>query len=157
MEITENNKLEMSNVISYRGKVTQQQMAQIMQELEQIIKENHASKSGPTVSATYAAENDGVQPIMDMEVLIPLDREISVPSGYSFKPVFRLNHAVKVRHTGNPAMLQNSANELMKYITEKQLMPVTAGYNVVVQEAANPKDVDNLIIDIYVGVCDNIL
>lgn len=52
---------------------------------------------------------------MDMEVLIPLNKEINVPSDYTFKPIFRLNNAVVVRHKGNPAMPQNSANELMKH------------------------------------------
>lgn len=92
---------------------------------------------------------------MDIEVLIPLDKRISVPSGYTFKPIFRLNNAVKIRHIGNPATLQNSANELMRYITDNELMPITAGYNVTVQELVNQTDIENLIVDMYVGVCDN--
>lgn len=155
MTITENNKLEMTNVISYRGKATQPQMAKIMQELEQIIKENHARKNGPTVSATYAIENEEVQPIMDIEVLIPLDKEIRVPANYIFKPMFQLTNAVKIRHIGNPTMLQNSANELMKYIYEKQLKPVTAGYYVIVQEPGSQKDVERLVVDIYVGISNS--
>ena len=45
----------------------------------------------------------------------------------------------------------------MKYISERQLMPVTAGYNVTVKEPLNQMDMENMIVDIYVGVCDNIL
>ena len=51
----------------------------------------------------------------------------------------------------------NSGNEIMKYISERQFMPVTAGYNVTVKEPLNQMDMENMIVDIYVGVCDNIL
>ena len=153
MNITEGNVLEMNNVLSYRGKVTQQEMSAVMNEMQQIIKNSGAEKNGPAVSATFAVE----QPMMDIEVMIPLDRMISVPEKYKMKPVFRLTNAVKIRHTGNPSGLQNSGNEIMKYISERQLMPVTAGYNVTVKEPLNQMDTENMIVDIYVGVCDNIL
>jgi len=39
MNITENNTYEMTNVISYRGKVTQQQLSVIMNEINTIIQE----------------------------------------------------------------------------------------------------------------------
>lgn len=107
MNITENCKLEMENVISFRGKVTQQQMSQIVKEMEQIISENSAEKKGSSATATFAVESNGSQSIMDIEILIPLNKEIRVPSDYKFKPIFRLNNAVKIRHQGNPAMLHN--------------------------------------------------
>lgn len=157
MEIINNVCLEMENVISFRGKVTQQQMQQVVKEMEQIISENSAEKNGFSVTATFAIESNGSQPIMDIEVLIPLNKEIRVPSDYKFKPIFRLNNAVKIRHKGNPAMLQNSANELMKYIADHKLTPITTGYNVTVQEPTDPNDIDSLIVDMYVGISDNIL
>ena len=45
----------------------------------------------------------------------------------------------------------------MKYISERQLMPVTTGYNVTVKEPLNQMGTENMIVDIYVGICDNIL
>lgn len=157
MTITENNTLEMKNVVSFRGKVTQQKMEDVMRNFENLIHENKACKTGPTVTATYAVENEFGQSVMDIEVLIPVDKKIATYSDFKFKPLFRLNNAVKIRHEGNPAMLQNSANELMQYINSHDLMPITAGYNVTVREPASQNDVDNMIVDMYVGVCDNIL
>ena len=157
MTITENNTLEMKNVVSFRGKVTQQKMEEVMRNFENLIQENKACKTWPTVTVTYAVENEFGQSVMDIEVLIPLDKKIATYSDFKFKPLFRLNNAVKIRHEGNPAMLQNSANELMQYINSHDLMPITAGYNVTVREPASQNDVDNMIVDMYVGVCDNIL
>ena len=155
-EISEGNILELRNLISYRNKITQQQMAAIMNEMNEIISSYGAVKTGNPISTTFSVENNLSQPMMDIEILIPLNKTIPVPSGYSFKPIFRLNNAVKVRHTGNPATLQQSADELMKYISEKKLMPITSGYNVNLNEESKV-DIENFSMDIYVGVCDNIL
>jgi hypothetical protein len=89
--------------------------------------------------------------------LVPLDRAIAVPEGYSLKPHFYLTNAVKLRHVGNPAMLQASVDELNAYIGKKRLTPITVGYNVTVKDAASQQELDSMIIDIYVGVNPNLL
>lgn len=156
-EIVENAVLEMENVLSFRTKATQQQLAQASKVIEEMLKNNGIKRNGPGVSATYAVDTTGAEPILDIEILIPLDKKISVAAPYVIKPVFRLKNAVKIRHQGSPALLQNTANELMGYIKDKGLMPITTGYNVTVQEPSSPTDIDSLIVDIYVGVSDNIL
>lgn len=45
MTITENNTLEMKNVVSFRGKVTQQKMEEVMRNFENLIQENKACKT----------------------------------------------------------------------------------------------------------------
>lgn len=156
-EIVENAVLEMENVLSLRTRATQQQLAQASKVLEEMLKNNGIKRNGPSVSATYAVDTTGAEPILDIEILIPLDKKISVAAPYVIKPVFRLKNAVKIRHQGSPDLLQNTANELMGYIKDKGLMPITTGYNVTVQEPSSPTDIDSLIVDIYVGVSDNIL
>jgi len=94
---------------------------------------------------------------MDAEILVPLNKEIPVPSGYVWKPQFLLTNAVKLHHVGHPSALQNSINELNAYITQHQLVPITSGYNVTVKEARTPLDLDAMEIDIYVGVNPNSL
>ena len=156
-EITENVALEMTNVLSYRNKSTQKQLVMVSKEIEELLKNNNAKKVGANVSVTFAIDTTGLEPMLDVEILIPIDKTISVSAPYTIKPVFRLRNAVKIRHKGNPALLQNTANELMEYIKNKGLIPITAGYNVTIQEISSPTDVDSLIVDIYVGVSDNIL
>lgn len=156
-EITENVSLEMTNVLTYRGKVTQQQMTVIAKEMNDIITANKAKKIMSGVSATYEIINPGTDVVMDVEIMYPLDKHINVAAPYKIKPIFRLKNAVKIRHEGNPALLQEAGNKLMNYISDKGLMPITVGYNVTVQEPTSPMDIDNLIVDLYIGVCDNIL
>jgi effector-binding domain-containing protein len=73
------------------------------------------------------------------------------------KPVVLLTNALKIEHKGNPANLQETINVLLKYIEERKLTQITTGYNVVVKEASNPEFVDDMIIDVYVGISPNIL
>ncbi|MBE6852201.1 MAG: AraC family transcriptional regulator [Ruminococcus sp.] len=157
MEITENNKLEMYNVFSYRGTVTQQQLNNVSLEIEEILNSSGARKVGSPVSATFSMSTNAGEQVMDVELLIPIDREIQVPYGYTFKPIFRLNNAVKIRHKGNPALMQQSMNELLKYINEKKLSVATSAYVVTITDPKILGSMDEFISEIYVGVNDNIL
>lgn len=96
-------------------------------------------------------------PVMDVEILLPLDREIAPPEGYVWKPRFLLTNAVVVRHIGSPATMQQSANAINAYIMEHHFTPITAGYNVTVKDAKTPKELDDMVVDIYVGVSPNVL
>ena len=118
-------------------------------------KENGIEKAGNIVTATYAVDTSSG--IMDIEILVPMNKEILLPDGYLFKPIFKLVNAIKIRHEGNPAFLQKSADEMTEYIQENKLTPITVGYNVIVNEPKTPQDIDNMIVDIYVGVNPNIL
>lgn len=156
-EIEEHASLEMKNVLTYRGKINQRQMVDIVKEMNDIIATNNAGKTLPGVSATYEIIGQGTDALMDVEIMYPLDKQISAPSPYIIKPIFRLKNAIKIRHEGNPALLQESGNKLMNYISDKGLMPITVGYNVTVHEPTSLMDIDGLIVDLYIGICDNVI
>lgn len=156
-EITENTTLEMKNVLSYRSKSTRRQLQMASQEIEAILKDKGVKRTGPSVSTTFDIDTSGDEPIFDMELLIPVDRIIYIDSPYRMKPVFRLVNAVKIRHEGKPELLQQTANELMDYIRKQRLTPVTSGYNVTIKQPSSPMDMDDLVVDLYIGVDGNIL
>ncbi|MCQ2434539.1 MAG: AraC family transcriptional regulator [Oscillospiraceae bacterium] len=157
MEITENNMIELTNVLSFRGKITQRQAGDITKQMKEIVDQSGAVKNGPMITATHSIDTNGAEPLMDIEMMIPLDRAVTVSAPFQLKPLFRLCNAVKIRHQGNPEKVQNTAKELMEFIQSNKLTPVTPGYNVTMQEPKGPEDMDNLIIDMYVGVSYNIL
>lgn len=72
MKIIEHETLEMKNVLSFRGKVTQQEFAAKSQEIERIMQEAGAEKAGPVVTTTFAIEHGTMGPVMDVEILIPM-------------------------------------------------------------------------------------
>ena len=157
MGILENQTLEMRNILSYRAKMTQQELQAKSIELEKVLVDSGAKKAAATVTSTFSVEQGTNGPVMDIEILLPLDREISPPAGYTWKPRFLLTNALMIQHIGNPSTMQNTINKLNAYIMEHQLVPITTGYNVTVKEAKTPLELDSMEVDIYVGISPNLL
>lgn len=157
MEIQTNQLYEMKNVISYRAKMTQQEVNGVMNRMGAFIQENGLNKSGCVTTTTFTVENTGGTQLMDIEILCPVDKACDVPQGFTFKPEFRLSNAAKITHKGNPANMRESVNKLIGYLNKNKLTPVTSLYNVTVNEPKTPMDIDNMVVDMYIGVTDNIL
>ena len=157
MKIETNQTYEMSNVISYRAKMTQQEMNDTMNRLGTFIKDNGLTKSGCVTTTTFSVENVSGAQFMDIEILCPVDKACDVPQGFTFKPEFRLTNAAKITHNGSPANMQESVNELISYLNQNKLTPVTSLYNVTVTEPKSPADIDSMVVDMYIGVSNNIL
>jgi len=45
-----------------------------------------------------------------------------------------------------------SVNQLIEYLNSNKLSPSTPMFNVTVKEGLTPADIDNMQIDIYIGV-----
>ncbi len=93
--------------------------------------------------------------ILDMEFLIPVSSGFQSNENYIFKPRFKLENAVKIRHFGSLATLERSRAQLQQHLLAHELHPITNYYYVVVKSAQDHSE-DN-IIDIYVGVNGNIV
>lgn len=157
MEIIEHQTLEMSNVLSYRARLTQLELGEKAKEIEEVLQRAAVKRKDPIVTATYAIEQGPRGPIMDIELLIPLEAGIEPPAGFVWKPRFLLTNALMVRHVGNPSGLQDTVNELNAYMTARGLVPITSGYNVTVKEAKTPLEMDEMEIHVYVGISPNLL
>ena len=159
MEIKEEMNLQMKNVFSYRGKLTEKALAKKKVEIESLIKEFGAHPVHPAITTSYGADQNPAGPVIDMEVLIPLDKDVShevlvknLP-GYRFKPVFLLTNAVVLHHTGD-ANLEDSIKELYTYINARNMRPITTLYNITINDPDDPND---LVTDLMIGIDPNIL
>ena len=106
---------------------------------------------GNPVTATYTVEQDEI----DMELLLPLDREITPQERYVFKKEIRIVNAVMAAYKGHPMGLQDACNQLNQYIVEHGLQPITVGYNVT--KKTDMLCLENTEVDVYVGISPNIL
>ncbi|WBW97678.1 AraC family transcriptional regulator [Oceanirhabdus sp. W0125-5] len=152
MNIRENQEIKFENLLSFRGKMTQQELTNEMMKIGQVLKDLGVKKNGPIISTTFSVELIDGQQVMDSEFLIPLDKEVELPKEYSFKKVFHLVNALCIRHNGNPNLIQNTYNQLNTFIQENRLQPITSGYNIPVNEVTDPSKLDEVIIDVYIGV-----
>lgn len=155
MKIEEGKELRMENVLSLRKKMTQQQMQEEMKKIGQMMSKMGIKKNNPLVTTTFALEEKDGQQIMDIEILIPINSVEGLPNEYRLKKEFILVNAIYVRYEGNPMLLQNVIDEMIKYINENNLQQITSAYNVYIKDASNDIDLNNMIIDVYIGVSSN--
>lgn len=145
IEVNNNCEYKMENVLTIRKKMTQQEIQQTLMDMGNVIKSLGANKNGSLVTTTFAVEQTANGPMLDMEILIPLDNEVTVHEPYIFKPLFHLKYAVYARHEGNPQLLQNTLNQMMAYIQENKLTQITSVYSVNIKEL-KPGDSMNVIV-----------
>ncbi|PYG86626.1 effector-binding domain-containing protein [Ruminiclostridium sufflavum DSM 19573] len=149
--------IRLENVLSLRKKMTQEEINSEMLKIGNVLQDNGAKKAGPVVTATFAIETLNGQSVLDMEILIPLDKKIAVSDEYTQKPVFHIVNALYARHEGNPSTLQNTYNDMLAYINHNKLQQITAGYNVQVKDVLPGMTPDEMTIDVYIGITPNIL
>jgi effector-binding domain-containing protein len=152
--ILENQELRLNNLISLRKKMTQQDMPSEIATLEQYLKDYGATKTGPIITSTFSIVQ-AIVPTMDMEILIPIDKEIEESEVFKLKREFILTNAIKAIHKGNPMMLQNTFNEINSYMQLNSLQPISSAYNVTINDAKDMSEIDSVEIHVYVGINPN--
>lgn len=100
-----------------------------MNNIESFIKENNLAVVGPKISTTYSV-TQVINPTMDIEFLIPVDKEFNETDIYMLKKEFKLSNCLKVSHNGNPMNFQNTLINLQKYIQDNKLVPISSLYTV---------------------------
>lgn len=152
-----NKELKMDNILSLRKKLKQNELSDEINMIHNYLAENGIKRAGPLVTAIFNVEQVNGEQIIDIEILAPMDKKNGLPEKYNFKEKFYLTNAVYARHEGNPAFLQETYNKLIKYINDNNLQQITPAYNVYINEFSSINDLDEMIIDIYIGINPNIL
>ena len=151
-EIITNQMLELNNVLHYNGWVTQQQMNEVFAKADELMNKHQAKNNGPVTTATRALEMRDGQPTMNLDVFIPLDKEITVLDGFDFIKQVKIENALKLRIEGSPQQAEAAMQKLNEYIITNSLQPSTPACMVTVKGATTPLEIDNMITDIYVGI-----
>ena len=84
--------LEVDNMLSYRGCVSQSELELIGQEMELLIKQAGAKRVANPITATFGIEGNS----MDMELLLPVNKRIESNGKFGFKDKLKLMNAVKL-------------------------------------------------------------
>ena len=151
LEIKEKQELSVNNVFSYRGKIRQMELEDILKDMESKIQELGTIRNSNPITATYGMAGDYI----DIEILLPIDKPVQNIGSYVFKNKVQIVNAVVASYQGHPGGLQKACDQLNQYIMENQLQPITVGYNVTKQlDTAN---IEKTEIDVYVGISPNIL
>lgn len=154
MTIIEKKELHLHNLISIRRRMNQKELAEEVQNMKAMITDSGVT-AGDLVTATFAAENNEKgEVIMDVEILCPVEKEISVMQPYVLKKELYITNALMSEFSGPASGISSVYNEINKYIMEHMLQPVTAAYTVNKGIANEGNKAD---IAVYVGINPNIL
>lgn len=152
--ITENQQLEVKNLISLRGRFRQEEIPGVMQKLSTYAALQGVKPAGGPISVTFGVEQTAEGLLTDTELMMPVDGTVEGNEEIVRKERLFLTNAVRLQYTGSPEMFQSACNELNTYIQEKGYMPITAGYTVT-------KGVDRISgtmeMEVYVGINPNVL
>ena len=151
IEIKEGQKLEVNNLLSFRGKVRQDEIEKIGKDMESYVGRMGAKKVGNPITATFLVDND----LIDFEILIPIDISIESSQKYTFKERLLISNALNVNCTGNFNRMQHVFNELNEYILIHKLKTITVAYSVI--KNANTDNLDKMENCIYIGIDPNVL
>lgn len=149
MNILENQVLEIENLISFRGKISNFEMNAMSAEMKNEIEKFGAVIIGEPITATFEVNTQG----LDVEILLPINKKIECNGRFVYKEKLKIINAVKASYIGNASGLDDACNILNEYIREKRLRPITVGYNVL----RDMSNINEIKVDIYVGIDPNIL
>ncbi|MDR0268054.1 hypothetical protein [Paenibacillus sp.] len=152
MEINEGQTLTFDHVASYRSKLRLVDTKEPFNRFIQHLKTNGLEKVGPLITTTHEIVGNQPEDIMvDVEFLIPVSQAFESENEYVYKGDFRLVHALKLSHIGNPALLNQSYELLESYIIQNKLQKITPFYNVSLNDAS-VKHGEIPVTDIYAGI-----
>jgi effector-binding domain-containing protein len=145
-----NKSIEFTNLLSIRNRLSPSQISGCLMNMQQTIEERKIAAKGPSITATYGAEVINGEHVIDLEMLIPVQRLELAPASYQIRDFLQITDALYTRHIGDPTKLQLTMATILKYIQTNSYKIVFPIYNV------NSKDeVDGErreVIDIYINV-----
>ena len=156
-EIKTGQELILENVLSFRSKMTPDRVQDKMTDIGRYLKNNNVKNNGTLVTTSFSVEIIDGKQVIDMEILIPVDKKPVDLNGYRYKERFHLVNALYLKHIGNPQLIQDSYNLLQHYMEDNKLQPITGGYNVTVKKPGQNGPVDEMETDIYIGINPNSL
>ncbi|BEP29307.1 hypothetical protein [Helicovermis profundi] len=150
--IKENQEINLTNVISIRKKLYQEELNEEIQKIGEIVKEEKLNLKSGLITSTYSMQLKEGKQFLDVEILLSVDREVKLPNEYTLKKEFVLKNAIYKKHIGDPNGLGKSAEEMINYINQNNYQSITSLYCV---QPMQVTDVNNPEIECYIGVNPN--
>lgn len=150
--IYEGTRLNYKKLLSFRKIMNLDEVQYEMQKIDLFITENQIERVGPIITTTYLVTEENK---FDMEIFVPINVNEINSTHYNFKPELLIENAICGKHKGDPSKLQNIYNDITNHINANKLQQITTGYNV--NSSSNINDINEIEIDVYIGVSNNIL
>ena len=152
MEVIENQYISVKNVLSYLTRVGSKSLGDLICHIHRSAEVLDLKVEGKIMFSVIGTHSITEDIVMDIEVLVPVDKAFASTSKYVYKPEFKLENALSIRHYGSYVDLMKTHKLLNDYLTEKKLKAITNTYFVIDKNCDN-----NNVVSLYVGINGNIL
>lgn len=152
MCFVENQQLWYENVLSYRTRISERALPELISFVRENIDAMDLSITGDIIFSVTERITDNDTSILGVEFIIPVDKRFKSSSRYVFKPRFKLENAVMCKFSGDILKLSHERNRLYEYIIRKNLKAVTDVYYCI-----KKLDGSNSVICMYIGISGNLL
>lgn len=130
----ENDKCEFVNLVRYRNWIEQEKLVELYAELNRIILNNDSKKIGPLISCTHIVRKIGEKIKLDFEIMIPIDKVISLPVGFFMCDKFILENVLDVHIIASQSLIEEETEKVNIYIKENNILPKSAIYSILESE-----------------------
>jgi len=148
--------LKAQNLLCCEAHLHPEEIIKVIEKLYCQLSQGGSAKAKTTVFIILSGGKDTA-----VTLCVSADKKMgSVQEPFFFKEQIYLKQAIKTRHEGDLCGILDSVNKLIEYIHSENLMPITRFCGKVLIGLDNPnnsEELNNAIIDIYVGVNTNIL
>jgi len=149
MQVHQNTTLTATNLMTYRGWHTPQQLRAIAEKLEAYIATHGGTQTGKLIVALYATcQTTGAT---DAQVYLPVDKVLPDGQGFAFVPQLTVHNCLLVHFEGTPGQVPEVFAALLQEAASMGRNVIPPAY-VVVMEGHLVADCDRLEADVYVEV-----
>lgn len=151
MNIITEQWFEQRDLLSYKTRVERDRLPDLIAYVQKNIDSVGLCAVGDII---FSVEEEVSEPdisIVNVELLVPVNKNFRSSSRYVFKPVFRLENAVLVKYCGQFDKLYDAHRKLSEYLVCNRMQPITKIYHVL-----RSLREDNGVIDMFVGVNGNV-
>ncbi|MEG0960970.1 MAG: hypothetical protein RSE60_07775 [Erysipelotrichaceae bacterium] len=145
LQFCRNLKFEKNNLCRFRGLITPSHLEEYKDKLLKRIEQQAGVTTGEIITVTYGVNEDQI----DMEILIPCDKEINLVEPFSFEKKRIIENCLRIRYFGYIDSIKNEVDEINQYFAQNCLKATSKAHYIA-------KDTDQLLkgkslVDIYIG------
>lgn len=142
---------EQRDLLSYKTRVERKKLPELIAYVQKNIDSIGLCAVNDIIFSVEEEVSEPDVSIVNVELLIPVNRNFRSSSRYVFKPVFRLENAVLAKYCGQFDKLDDAHRKLREYLICNRMQPITKVYYVL-----RSLREDNGVIDMFVGVNGNV-
>ncbi len=151
MEILEKQYLSVESLLSFKTRTTYRKLYSLMAHLDDSLSLLGLKKTGSTIFTLTENQTVSDEPILDVEIMIPVNEQFKSNEYYVYKPKIRLTNALRGRCSYDYNDLNEARKEMQHYINRNSHIPLTPYF----YKLTKNNGIDE--VDIYVSVNENIV